>query len=85
MKKLHKVYNLGNSKSESLLEFIKLIEKNLDKKAIKNFLPLQLGDVPATFADISESTKDLKFIPKTKIKDGIPKFIKWFKKYYKLP
>jgi UDP-glucuronate 4-epimerase len=84
LKKLHKVYNLGNSKSESLLEFIKLIEKNLNKKAKKNFLPLQPGDVPATFADISESTKDLKFAPKTKIKEGIPRFIEWFKKYYKL-
>ena len=84
MKKLHKVYNLGNSKSESLLKFIELIEKNLNKKAKKNFLPLQPGDVPATFADISESTKDLKFLPKTKIKEGIPRFIEWFKKYYEL-
>ena len=84
MKKHHKVYNLGNSKSESLSEFIKLIEKNLSKKAKKNFLPLQPGDVPATFADISESTKDLKFVPKVKINEGIPKFIDWFKKYYKL-
>ena len=84
MKKLHKVYNLGNSKSEPLLEFIKIIEKNLNKKAKKNFLPLQPGDVPATFADISESTKDLKFLPKTKIKEGIPRFIEWFKKYYEL-
>ena len=84
MKKFHKVYNLGNSKSESLLKFIELIEKNLNKKAKKNFLPLQPGDVPATFADISESTKDLKFFPKTKINEGIPKFIEWFKKYYKL-
>ena len=75
---------MGNSKSESLLKFIELIEKNLNKKAKKNFLPLQPGDVPATFADISESTKDLKFFPKTKINEGIPKFIEWFKKYYKL-
>ena len=84
MKKLHKVYNLGNSKPESLLEFIKTIEKNLNKKAKKNYLPLQPGDVPATFADISESTIDLKFLPKTEIKHGIPRFIEWFKKYYKL-
>ena len=84
MKKLHKIYNLGNSKSESLLEFIKIIEKNLNKKAKKNFLPLQPGDVPATFADISESTRDLKFLPKIEIYDGIPRFIEWFKKYYKL-
>ena len=84
MKKLHKVYNLGNSKPESLLEFIKIIEKNLNKKAKKNYLPLQPGDVPATFADISESIRDLKFLPKIKINNGIPRFIEWFKKYYKL-
>ena len=84
MNKPHKLYNLGNSKPELLLEFVKLIEKNLKIKARKNFLPLQPGDVPATFADISESTKDLKFVPKVKINEGIPKFIEWFKKYYKL-
>ena len=84
MKKLHKIYNLGNSKSESLLEFIKIIEKNLNKKATKNYLSLQPGDVPATFADISESIRDLKFLPKIKINNGIPRFIEWFKKYYKL-
>ena len=84
MKKYHKIYNLGNSKPESLLEFVKLIEKNLNKKAKKKFLPLQPGDVPATFADISESIKDLKFVPKIKINEGIPRFIEWFKKYYKL-
>ena len=84
MEKLHKVYNLGNSKPEALLEFIKLIEKNLNTKAIKNFLPLQPGDVPATFADISESINDLKFVPKIEINEGIPRFIQWFKKYYKL-
>jgi len=84
MKKLHKVYNLGNSKPESLLEFIKIIEKNLNKKAKKNYLPLQPGDVPATFADISESIRDLKFLPKIKINNGIPRFIEWFKKYYKI-
>ncbi|MAI29747.1 MAG: hypothetical protein CMP38_06035 [Rickettsiales bacterium] len=84
MEKLHNVYNLGNSKPEALLEFIKLIEKNLNMKAIKNFLPLQPGDVPATFADISESINDLKFVPKIEINEGIPRFIQWFKKYYKL-
>ncbi|MAZ46104.1 MAG: hypothetical protein CMM98_00805 [Rickettsiales bacterium] len=82
-KNLHKIYNLGNSKPEFLLEFIKTIEKNLNKKAKKNFLPLQPGDVPATFADISESSKDLKFSPKVQINEGIPRFIEWFKNYYK--
>jgi UDP-glucuronate 4-epimerase len=81
---LHKVYNLGNSNPELLLEFIKLIEKNLGMKAKKKLLPLQPGDVPSTFADISESKRDLKFKPTTQIKEGIPKFISWYKKYYKI-
>ena len=78
MKKLHKVYNLGNSKPESLLEFIKTIEKNLNKKAKKNYLSLQPGDVPATFADISESTRILNFCLKQN-KRWNPRFIEWFK------
>ena len=84
VKDLHTVYNLGNSNPELLLEFIKLIEKNLGIKAKKKLLPLQPGDVPSTFADISESKRDLKFKPSTQIKEGIPKFISWYKKYYKI-
>ena len=80
----HNVYNLGNNNSEDLLDFIEIIEKNLGIKAKRNFLPLQPGDVPETFADISQSKKDLKFKPAIKIKDGIPKFIKWYKSYYKI-
>ena len=83
-KDLHTVYNLGNSNPELLLEFIKLTEKNLGMKAKKKLLPLQPGDVPSTFADISESKRDLKFKPTTQIKEGIPKFISWYKKYYKI-
>ena len=74
----HKVYNLGNNKPELLINFIDLIELNLKLKAKKKFLPIQPGDVKETFADISESTKDLKFSPKIKLK-GIPKFIDWYK------
>ena len=80
----HNVYNLGNNNSEDLLDFIEIIEKNLGIKAMRNFLPLQPGDVQETFAEISQSKKDLKFQPTTKIKDGIPKFIDWYKKYYKI-
>ncbi|MAJ03038.1 MAG: hypothetical protein CMP37_03900 [Rickettsiales bacterium] len=80
----HNIYNLGNNNSEDLLDFIEIIEKNLGIKAKRNFLPLQPGDVPETFAEISQSKKDLKFKPTTKIKDGIPKFIKWYKSYYKI-
>ena len=80
----HKVYNLGNSNPEVLLEFVELIEKTLNKKAQKKLLPIQPGDVSKTFADITESKKDLKFSPKTKISEGIPKFISWYKNYYRV-
>ena len=80
----HKVYNLGNSNPEVLLEFVEFIEKTLNKKAQKKLLPIQPGDVSKTFADITESKKDLKFSPKTKISEGIPKFISWYKDYYRV-
>jgi UDP-glucuronate 4-epimerase len=80
----HKIYNLGNSHPEVLLEFIEVIEKNLNLKAKKTLLPIQPGDVSETFADISESKKDFNFSPKTKVSTGIPKFIDWYKDYYKL-
>ena len=78
------IYNLGNNNPEVLLDFINVIEKTIGKKAKKNFLPIQPGDVEKTFADIKESKKDLNFLPKTKISEGIPKFINWYKKYYKI-
>ncbi len=80
----HRIYNLGNSNPEILEQFIAIIEKNLKVKAKKNLLPMQPGDVEKTFADISESKKDLNFNPKTKITEGIPKFISWYKYYYKI-
>jgi UDP-glucuronate 4-epimerase len=78
----HKIYNLGNSHPEILEEFVRLIEKTLKIRAKRNLLPIQPGDVEKTYADISESRKDLNFRPKTKISDGIPRFIKWYRNYY---
>ena len=75
------IFNLGNNKTENLDQFIKLIEKNLNIKAEKKFMPMQLGDVKKTFADIEKSIKKLNFYPKTSIAFGIPKFINWFKEY----
>ncbi len=83
-KSKHKIYNLGNSNPEILLNFIQVIEKNLGIKAKKKFLPLQPGDVEKTFADISDSKNDLGFSPQTQIKDGVPNFIKWYKEYFKI-
>ena len=79
-----KVYNIGNNKPENLLNFISLIEENLGKKAIKIMKPLQKGDVPNTYADIKDIQADYNFTPKTKLAEGIPKFIEWYKSYHNL-
>ena len=80
----HALYNLGNHKSEKLTDFIAEIEKALGKKARMEMAPMQLGDVPATYADIESSTRDLGFNPTTPISAGIPKFIAWFREYYRV-
>jgi UDP-glucuronate 4-epimerase len=77
----YEIYNIGNSRAETLLDFINEIEKNLGKKAIRNYLPLQPGDVPNTIADI-EKIKKLGYEPKTNIDIGIKNFITWYKEYY---
>ena len=79
----HAVYNLGNSKSEKLTDFIAEIEKALGKKAQMVMAPMQPGDVPATWADIDASTAALGYKPTTLISVGIPKFVDWFREYYR--
>ena len=76
------IFNLGNNKSEKLMDMISIIEDNLNNKAIIDFQPIQPGDVIESFADIDYSKEKLGFFPKTSIKDGIPKFIDWYKEYY---
>ncbi len=76
-----KVYNIGCGHPESLLEFISLIEKELGKKAIKEMLPMQPGDVPVTYADTTLLEHDYGYSPTTTLSEGIHKFIVWFKKY----
>ena len=75
------IFNLGNHISENLMDMIGLIEKELGKQAIIDFQPMQPGDVKESFAEIKKSKEKLGFIPKTSIKNGIPKFIKWYKEY----
>jgi len=76
------IYNLGNSRTVDLLYFIECIEKELGKKAEKKMLPMQPGDVVETYADISESKRDLGFQPTTRIEEGIASFISWYKSFY---
>lgn len=80
----HRVFNLGNNRSENLMDFIDLIQDELGMKAELDMKPLQDGDVPETYADIEASINTLGFDPKTTIRDGIPKFIEWYKDYYKV-
>ncbi|NBX73293.1 MAG: SDR family NAD(P)-dependent oxidoreductase [Alphaproteobacteria bacterium] len=78
----HKVYNLGNNHPENLLDFIAMLEEALGVEAKRELLPMQAGDVPATFADITDSEKDLGFAPKTNLRAGIARFVAWFKAYH---
>ena len=77
----HKIYNIGNNKSEKLNDFIEEIEKNLGKKASKNLMPIQPGDVEKTWADVSDLEVDYNYRPKTKIQDGIKAFVDWYNIY----
>lgn len=77
-----KIYNIGNNQSVELMHFINVLEKALGKEAKKEFLPMQAGDVPETYADIDDLMKDVGFKPKTSIEEGIAKFVEWYKEYY---
>jgi UDP-glucuronate 4-epimerase len=77
----YKLYNIGNNNPVELMKFIEVLEDCLGQKAKKNLLPMQAGDVPATYADVDDLIKDVGFKPATSIEDGIKKFIKWYKYY----
>lgn len=78
----YKVYNIGNSSPVKLMDFVDAIEQELGKKAVKEFLPMQPGDVAATCADVTDLISNLHYKPDTKVKEGISQFIKWYRGYY---
>lgn len=80
----YKIYNIGNSKPVQLMNFISAIEEKLGKKAEKNYVDKQPGDILRTYADVSELEMDINFKPKTSIDEGIEKFVEWYKEYYKV-
>jgi UDP-glucuronate 4-epimerase len=80
----YRVYNLGNHRSEELLRFIAVLEQAIGRKAIVEFAPLQAGDVPATYADITTAEQDLGFKPMTPIDIGVPRFVAWYKGYHSI-
>lgn len=80
----YKVYNIGNNTPVELGRFIEVLEEALGKKAIKNLLPMQPGDVPATYADITDLQRDVGFKPSTPIEEGIPRFVEWYRSFYQV-
>ena len=78
----HRIYNIGNNRSENLMDFIHLLEEYTGKKAKIRFEPIQPGDVKDTIADISDTTRDFGFIPKTNIEEGLKHFVEWYKSFY---
>ncbi|NLD35512.1 MAG: NAD-dependent epimerase [Desulfatiglans sp.] len=80
----YKVYNIGNNSPVNLMDFIKAIEKALGKEAKKNFMPMQAGDVPATWADVDDLVKDLGYAPSVNVVDGVERFVKWYIDFFKV-
>lgn len=78
----HKVYNIGNNKPETLEDFLKTLEFELATKAVRKNLPMQPGDVPATYADITEIKNDYGFKPETNLQQGLKKFVEWYNHYF---
>jgi UDP-glucuronate 4-epimerase len=80
----YRIYNIGSNNPVELLRYIEVLENCLGKKAIKNLLPLQAGDVPDTYADVDALIEDVDYKPTTPIEVGIENFVKWYRDYYKV-
>jgi len=80
----YKIYNIGSNKPCELMRYIEIIEECVGKKAEMNLLPLQPGDVPATYADVDALIKDVDYKPSTSIEDGVAKFVEWYRDFYKV-
>jgi len=79
----YKVYNIGNNNPVKLMDFINAIENAVGKEIPKNLMPLQAGDVPATFADVTDLVDDLGYKPSTSVQEGINKFVAWYRDFFK--
>ena len=77
-----RLYNIGNNAKEQLLRYIDVLEDCLGKKAIRNYMPMQAGDVRATYANVDDLVREIAFKPKTTIEEGIKNFVAWYKSYY---
>lgn len=80
----YKLYNIGNNDPVELKRFIGALETALGRKAVKNMLPMQPGDVPITYADVDDLVRDVGFKPSTSIEDGLSRFVEWYRQYYRV-
>jgi len=80
----YRIYNIGNNRPVELLRYIEVLETRLGRKAKKNLLPLQPGDVPATQADIDDLVRDVDYRPRTTVDEGVTRFVEWYLSYYKV-
>jgi UDP-glucuronate 4-epimerase len=78
----YRIYNIGNQCPVTLLQFIEVLEECLGRKAVKNLMPIQLGDVPDTSADVAALTRDVGYRPRIELKDGVKRFVEWYLEYY---
>ena len=78
----YKLYNIGNNKPEKLMDYIETLERCLGRKAVKEFLPMQPGDVYQTYADVTDLMRDYDFKPDTPIEEGLSRFVSWYREYY---
>lgn len=81
----YRLYNIGNNNAVDLMHFIEILEQCIGKKAALRFLPMQLGDVPETYADVSDLMRDTSFRPDTPLEQGLRKFVEWFRNYHAVP
>jgi UDP-glucuronate 4-epimerase len=80
----YRIYNIGNNKPVQLMDYISAIEKELGKKAKLNMMPMQDGDVPSTYADVSKLEHDLGYLPEISVSKGVGLFVRWYKEFYKI-
>ncbi|HEY0981414.1 NAD-dependent epimerase [Schlesneria sp.] len=80
----YRIYNIGNNQPVELMHLIETLEQSLGMTARKNFLPMQAGDVPATYADVDDLTRDVGFRPRTPIETGVDRFVKWYRAYHRV-
>ncbi|HOB63409.1 MAG TPA: NAD-dependent epimerase/dehydratase family protein, partial [Candidatus Competibacteraceae bacterium] len=79
----YRLYNIGSHRPVELLRYIEVLENCLGRKAIKNLLPMQLGDVPDTYADVEALEQDFGYRPTTSVEEGVARFVAWYREYYR--